>query len=696
MNFFNRLFGRDVAEQSTPRSGSKDKPVDMPVDSSKRKFSDRYFDTMSQMERAISINDFEDAARLIRLNLQYIQGWVKDTFREYGTFDIGTIPALQQGGRILALVGDEDGLLQMGEVVGSISELEPWTGYVERHRKDLGLFKAILEAISNHPNCLQTDVKGLVGEEDGRLVATLISYLERASKITRTKEGRTYRLISNTSPDAPQPPPKRIVGSHRQDQKPPEMQELNLSDLSYVPLPRAPSRWDEAERGREAAKSPEPDSHFEVRDTDWRLEAIENIPLTERPDPAFRQIHPSDSGLLMIDDLGNAEGLGSIVAAALRYDRYGNVAAKSALQHDTYRVGVHPLGSSLIAMSRDCVIHAYDDRLELIFETALREAPEILALRKRFGISDDALKNHIRCVALSRDEGRYLFTAVDEAWCVDTDGKCLWGVKLPYKEGWRRVAEPSVEFQTSEEVQDALKVMGLSLPIVPEDVKRRFRELAKQWHPDVNRSDDQAHIKMTALNLAAETLTGIDVSSIPSYAGASFAQEERISEFEIGGVKVTLSMEMEAGEVHVADWIYASCFAASSGSVYLAGYSGRVIQVDEYGKGIRAYDIGSVPRRIIDTGDYLYILTDTRLYILKDDALIALIDTFEAGELIVAQTGFALMEKKRLRWFREDGRYLGSVLSKDPIRRVYSSNNRMVLETRQRRAVVLGVEGFWE
>jgi hypothetical protein len=33
-----------------------------------------------------------------------------------------------------------------------------------------------------------------------------------------------------------------------------------------------------------------------------------------------------------------------------------------------------------------------------------------------------------------------------------------------------------------------------------------------------------------------------------------------------------------------------------------------------------------------------------------------LVDTFDGGDLIVAQTGFGLLEPKRLRWFREDGR----------------------------------------
>ena len=103
---------------------------------------------------------------------------------------------------------------------------------------------------------------------------------------------------------------------------------------------------------------------------------------------------------------------------------------------------------------------------------------------------------------------------------------------------------------------------------------------------------------------------------------------------------------MRGGEINASDWIYAAGFAAHSDGAYLAGYSGRVILVDEQGMGTRAYDMGSVPRRIVDTGDYLYLLTDTRLYVLRDDALHALVDTFDGGDVIVAQTAFGLLEKK--------------------------------------------------
>jgi hypothetical protein len=518
----------------------------------------------------------------------------------------------------------------------------------------------------------------------------------KAGKLVRVKAGRTYRLLLPGSPDVPEPPPKRIVTSHRADRKPPPLREIDIASLDYVPLPRAPLHWEEAQVARERAATPEPSEPFEIRDAGWRITAVEKIPATERPDTAFRQMYPTESGLIMVDDLGKADGLGQIDAAALRYDREGKLAAKKGFRHSVYRVGVHPLGHGLIAMSRDCVLHAYDEFLDPILETALTQAPEIVALRKRFQIADEQLKNHIRCVALSETASRYLFTAVDEAWCVDKSGSGLWGAKLPLKEGWTRVTSPSSGFGTSAEVDDALALMELSLPLTPEELKRRYRELAKQWHPDLNPGDTEANQKMKMLTAAAELLTGVEGAAISRFTGAAFVREMHRTEVKAAGVTLTMTIGMQVGELQAADWIYAACFAAKSESVYLAGYSGRIVLVDKNGKAVRAYDIGSVPRRIVDTGDYLYLLTDTRLYVLRDDALHALIDTFDGGDLIVAQTGFGLLEPKRLRWFREDGRYLGSIVSKDPIRRVYSAGDQTVMETRLRRVVVEGVPAWWE
>ena len=690
MSLLKRLLGISGSGNKRPSQPAAVSPPLAPAPTS-RDVVDRYYATMAQVQGAMSRRDYDAAARAVRENLKLIPAWVNATRREYGSFDISSIPGIEQGGIALALMGDDEGLAEMRRIAAQTPELEPWSDRVEQSGKDRQLFRTIMEAVEASPGCLQTDVKALVGEADGSRVALLIGYLEKAGKFARVKAGKTYRLVLPGAADFPTPPPKRGVASHRKDRKPPPLHEIDIAKLDYVPLPRSPSKWEEAQADAERRKVTDAVEPFELRDARWRIASIDKIKPAERPDTAFRISQLGAAGLFLIDDLGKAEGLGPIEASALRYDHAGVVSNKVALLRDVYRYAVHPTGHGMIALSREAILHAYDDELRPIFETTLAAAPEIAAIRKRFEISDDELKNHVRCIALSCDTSRYLFTVVDEAWCVGLDGIGLWGAKLPVKDGWTQVATPSSGFGTSEEVGRALALMDLKLPITPDELKSRYRALAKKWHPDLNPGDPKSGEKMAALSTAAEILTGIDASTLPEYAGARFAQELHRGTIEAGGRTLTLTMSLQVSEKFASDWIYAASFAAASNSVYLAGYSGRIVLVDENGVGVRVYDIGAVPRQIVDTGKYLYLLTYTRLYVIKDNALHALIDTFEGGELLVAEDGFGLLEKKRLRWFKPDGGYAGSVVTRDPIRRAYFCNSSLIMETRQMRARFEGV-----
>lgn len=695
MGFLKRLFGLDRPQS---RDASESLQRSMIVQSSSEPSGDvmdRYYDSMGRIQAAMSRRDYVAAAAETRISLKLIPGWVKATRESYGSFDIASIPAIEQGAIALALTGDDQGLREMADTVAASPDLAAWADRVKHAFGDLNLFARIQMVVAEHPGCLQASLKTQLGQEDGSRIATLTSYLEKAGLVARVKSGRTYKLFPPGSADVPVPPPQREVGSHRIDKVPPHLREVDVTNLEYVPLPRSPLKWEEAQAGRERAKSSDADGPFEVRDADWTITSVEKIPASERPDSAYRISHPCQTGVILIDDLGKAEGLGAIPASAMRYDRSGNVAAKAALLHDTYRLGVHPLGDGLIALSRDADLHAYDHELKPILETAVSSAPEISEIRKRFEISEGELKNHLRCVALSRDSSRYLFTVVDEAWCVSLDGKGLWGARLPIQDGWTAVAAPAGQFGTSDEIQRALRLMELALPVTPEEIKTRYRALAKKWHPDFNPDDVGATEKMQALSAAAAVLTGIEASLLPKFTGTVFKRELDRHAFEADGLTFTVTMGLQAGEKFAADWIYAASFAASSHGAYLAGYSGRVVEVDERGEGVRVYDIGAVPRQIIDTGRHLYLLTDTRLYVLRGNALCALVDTFDGGDLLVAENGFGLLEKKRMRWFSPAGDYIGSVATRDPIRRVYFSHGRLIVETRQGRAEISGAPNWW-
>jgi hypothetical protein len=655
-----------------------------------------YFEVMGQLQEAISKRDYTRAADLARKNMRQVSAFVSGWKRESGKFDIASIPALEHGGTMLALAGDTDGLRQMRSLVTATRELAPWISVVDQHDEDLLLFAAVLHAVAAQPGCLQTSIRTLVGAADGRRLGTLISWLEKAGKIRRAKSGSTYSL---TIPDPANTQTLSLrprVSSHRAGRTPGRCSEINLSNLPYTPLPRAPLRWEEKAGHSPVAEEPA-DKEFAIRESDgWELTSVEKLRPEDRPDPAFRQLHPVDTGVILIDDLGKSALCAGAPAAALRYSRTGAVAAQATLLHDVYRIGANALGSGLIAMSSGCVAHAYNGALNPILETSLADSPEVCALQGRLEIPTDKLKNHLRCVGIAFDGTRYLFTGVDEAWCMDMEGRCLWGVRLPQTEGWTRIAQPSRIYGTSVEVQHALNVMNLALPVSREDFKRRYRELIKQWHPDLNPGNPVAVHRMTEINLAAEILTGLQQNAVPRYAGVSYVKEFGRSEIEAGEAKLTITMGIYAGALQAADWIYAANFGGRNHGAFLAGYSGRIVQVAEDGEPVRAYDIGAVPRRIVDTGDYLYFLTDTRHYTLRGDTLVAVTDMPETGELLVAQTGFGLLEPKRFRWFHEDAVHLGTVVTRDPIRRVYYSPLGMIVETRTSRAVIGGVDTWWE
>jgi hypothetical protein len=678
LRFLKRLFGKDAAP--TPDlsdAGNRAQSIiQTSVDVGN---SSEYFATLSELQGAISKRNYDDAARLVRENMLQISKFVRNTQREYGSFDISSIPAIEEGGTMLALADDYNGLKEMRQIVGSIPELGSWVSTVDRHQEDMRLFATILETIEKNPGCLQTDLKKMAETEDGRRVANLVGWLEKAGRVNRTKEGRSYRLMITSSTTTTDPLPKRQVKSHRTDKNPLHCIEVDLKSLPYVPLPKAPLRWEDTHGGQNLKPVEAESELFELYDSDgWKLLSIEKLKNDERPDPAFRCIYPIDTGIIMVNDHWNSEKNDSAPAAAVRFGRAGNRVVDAPLNHDIYRIGVNALGRGLIAMSRECIVHAYDDTLKCILETSLRDSPEVHALQQRLEISDAELKNHLCCVAMAYDNSRYLSTGVDEAWCVDMDGRGLWGVKLPMKAGWSRVIEPSNNFGTRSDISHALEVMNLTLPFTAENVKQSYRKLAKQWHPDLNPEKPNAEEQMKAVNNAAELLTGIDPRAIPRFAGATFMKEFSQKKFSVGNTKFTITMGMQVGEVQAADWIYAVNFSGRTQDVFLSGYSGKIVQVNGEGLPVRAYDIGAVPHQIIDTGDYLYILTDTRLYTLRGDSLVALLDTSESGELLVTQTGFGLFQRKCFQWFSPDGTHLGTIRTKNPIRWIlhYPGNGR--------------------
>jgi hypothetical protein len=200
---------------------------------------------------------------------------------------------------------------------------------------------------------------------------------------------------------------------------------------------------------------------------------------------------------------------------------------------------------------------------------------------------------------------------------------------------------------------------------------------------------------MQEINEAFQILTGVDPSMIDIEVEESevtyFRREAPDHVIEAGPIR----LEIWGPSGPAQDWVYGASFSAHGAGAFLATYSGKVVEVDGTGVPLRVYDVSIVPDEIVDAGNYLYFLTPTRLYVLEQrDRLVALVDVFRQGRLVVTATGFGLLDNKRFQWFTPSGSKIGEIITRDPIRALYDSEDCAVLETRQHRAIVGGLRLF--
>jgi hypothetical protein len=428
----------------------------------------------------------------------------------------------------------------------------------------------------------------------------------------------------------------------------------------------------------------------------WNLDKIKNLSKDERPDTNFHLMAFTIDGALYKDRTGKGKLSTSSPEMLRKLDRNGKFLAECALSHDTYRVGWGLKSAFCVIMDRYGGLHIYDRSLTLVFERDLKNDRRVM---DHFRTTETnywgEIRSQIRAVDVNSDGTAYLFSLADEAWCCSVYGETVWGLRMPLNEGWVRAVRRCNRTGPSAEVESALKTLGLALPVSPNDIKSRFRVLAQRHHPDRNPGDLSAHRLMQEINEAFQILTGVDPSMIDIEVEESevtyFRRETPNHIFEAGPFRFEICL----GGGQPQDWIYGASFSVDGTGAFLATYSGKIVEVDGSGTPIRVYDLGSVPNEIIDTGDYLYFLTPTRLYVLDDrDRLVTLIDVFRQGRLLVTTTGFGLLDNKCFQWFEPSGNKIGEIITRDPIRALFDSNDGAILETRQHRAIVGGLQLF--
>jgi hypothetical protein len=116
---FGLPFGNEMSDFITQlKKAQRNVPVKEQVDA--------YYRLMPQINLAKDRNDMDSVLSLSLKSLEFLKALIKDTKKYSTSFDIITIPALEEGFFIAVVKGLRDQIENFKEVVSYYSELEPW------------------------------------------------------------------------------------------------------------------------------------------------------------------------------------------------------------------------------------------------------------------------------------------------------------------------------------------------------------------------------------------------------------------------------------------------------------------------------------------------------------------------------------------------------------------------------------------
>ena len=653
---------------------------------------DAYFRSMGAFRDAMFRHDFEEAHQAALTNLNFISAFVRSHLTRDGALNFTSIPVLEQGGTVLAIRQDAAGLERMHALVEADTLLAPWRPRVARHLAALRAVPQVLQAVRQSPGCVQSDLKQFVVAPDGHLIANLVSWLIKAEELRAVRAGRTVRLylrdadlpvLRTTQRQTPSPPTHQPLAPRFLDldgapQTTIPYPEVAPGNLVEAPPLEGPSRLDD--RRSVATRG------FVVSGRKATVASVEPLPLSHRPDPAFRRLFFSASGLFAVDDLANAAGLGIIPAAALHQGLAGETTRTTApLRYSAHLVNVHPHGHLLACVSEHGVVHTYDSRLSLRSEA-------IAAHGERRVLDGGGGTNGswpIAGCSVARDASRYVVVAGDHAWCFDNAHKPLWSVRVP-EASWT-MSYPGSGSVFDQSVHEAAELLGLSAPFTRDERRRSFRSRLRQVHPDVRPDDPVANRETRHVIAANELLRQVEGRTVG---------DSRPIECTMAG----------------PDSLVATCFRSFGYGVYLASYSGRLIRLDEEGHLQNVFHLGThlasqkqgnrhvqgVASELVEANDSLYIRVKGHrvgsglskaadVITVRDSSPKNRIPIPEGGEMLAAACGVGVMERKRVRYFDPHGRWLSTLVTRDPLRLVYRRGEAVIAETRRQRAVLLGM-----
>lgn len=152
-----------------------------------------YYALMQTMQEAEKAHDFEKMLLYVEKTIPTLHKFVDDTKKAFGSFDIGSIPAIDIGCRYWAALGERGKLQQLKTALEQKNELKKWAPSVQGALEDADLADSVQTHLKTNPGALQNKLGKTLGAS-GRDTARIVATLEKLGKIHREEDGKTYKL----------------------------------------------------------------------------------------------------------------------------------------------------------------------------------------------------------------------------------------------------------------------------------------------------------------------------------------------------------------------------------------------------------------------------------------------------------------------------------------------------------------------
>lgn len=161
-----------------------------------RKLNDLYFDIMGQLIAAKKKGDINNLLIHCQGSLGLLESLIKYNKKEYGNFDLKTIPALDNGLIYFAVNGNTGQLKNIQDIVYYFKDLHQYKDKVDTAFVRRDLAANIYQYVKSNPNCPQTNLKKNIDCDDGKFISKTVQYMEKAGKLTKKKVGsKTFLII---------------------------------------------------------------------------------------------------------------------------------------------------------------------------------------------------------------------------------------------------------------------------------------------------------------------------------------------------------------------------------------------------------------------------------------------------------------------------------------------------------------------